>query len=408
MSFTVTCTCGKKLSAHQEHVGKRAKCPQCGQLFLIPPQAPLEPSAEKGVGKPPPLYDGQRADHWLDLLETGDPAERKKAANILAGVGPEAASELSVFVERSASQNVLVRHWATSCIGRIGPAAKGALNALLDRLSDEQPLVREKAARSIEQVLPDAKSFLLALLHGLDEKEENRRAAAMELFRLNLKTAGISRFRFWACTCGRVYIKLDLDQRLRKMVDAPDEVDWDGTRTCRQCGAQFDDRDVYSGKYDVPEPHWPKLRSKFGDQLSVPDDFLSAAPQDVVYRISEDARLNEAPIIASSLAPFSISLESPAALEIEQGYAIASATVPPVYGVLGSHGAIPAGVELVPDTTVPRSGKYRCTACSKKRLSTASAEPSPARASVVMQFKEGKTFTECPNCGDLTEWEWLQ
>jgi hypothetical protein len=26
---------------------------------------------------------------------------------------------------------------------------------------------------------------------------------------------------------------------------------------------------------------------------------------------------------------------------------------------------------------------------------------------MVKQFKAGKQFTDCPNCGDLTEWELL-
>ena len=409
MPFTVTCSCGKKLSAREEHIGKRAKCPQCGQTFKIVPP-PKEKAAESvAPTATAPLYDGQRVEHWLDLLASPNADDRRKAADVLAGVGPEAATELATFVARCGSDNVLARHWAVVCLGQIGTAATDALPALLERLTDEQPLVREKAAKAIEQAMPDVKPFVPHLIRGLNDKDAERRAAAIELFRRNLRTAGISRFRFWACTCGRVYIKLDLDQRLRKMAAEPDEVRWEGTRKCGQCGAQYDDREIYAGKYDVPEPHWAKLRSKFGQELTVPDDLLADAPAEAGYRISDKPQANDALPAIASLAPFSIALESPLGLEGDQGYAIAEApSPPPLYGVLGSQPGAAELDEFVPGAEVQRSGKYKCTACGKKRLSSAAdASKPPARASVVMQFKAGKTFTECPHCGELTEWEWL-
>jgi tetratricopeptide (TPR) repeat protein len=44
MSIDVICQCGKKLIAKDEHAGKRAKCPACGQIVMIP-------------GTPLPAYD---------------------------------------------------------------------------------------------------------------------------------------------------------------------------------------------------------------------------------------------------------------------------------------------------------------------------------------------------------------
>jgi hypothetical protein len=380
-------------------------------MLLIAPKsaarAPKETATAGAAASSTPRNDVHKLDEWLGLLTSDDPSQRKKGADRLAAVGPEAASELPLLVERSTSESVLVRHWAVACIGQIGSAAHEARPTLLDRLRDDQPLVRDKAVKAIEQVTPEAAPFVPALLRGLQEKDDDRRAAAIELFRRNLKTTGVSRFRFWVCTCGRVYIKIDLEERLRKMVDAPDEVSWEGKRSCGQCGARFEDREIYSGTYDVPEQHWPRLRTKFGSQLSVPDDFLADDRDDAGYRLSDNAASQQADVNMPSLAPFSISLESPAS-EGEQGYAI-SAPPPPVYGVLGHQGE-PETVELVPGVEVPKSGKYKCTSCAKKRLKAASetsAGSSPPRASIVMQFKAGKTFTECPNCRDLTEWEWL-
>jgi DNA-directed RNA polymerase subunit RPC12/RpoP len=406
MSITVTCSCGKKLSARKEHIGKRAKCPQCGQLFLVaPPKQDTLPQAIVSSPASEPMYDGHRVEHWLELLRSSSPADRRKAAEVLVGVGPEAASELTILIGHAVSEHVLVRHWATVCLGQIGPAAKEAMGPLLDRLSDEQPLVREKAAWAIEQILPEARPFVARLVRGLNDHEAERRNANIELFRRDLKTIGVSRFRFWACACGRVYIKLDLEGRLRQLVDSPGEVDWQGTRSCAKCGAQYSDRDVFAGKYDVLEEHWAKLRNKFGPQLSVPDDFLADPVEESGYRISEDARGGDALPGMPALAPFSLSLESPALMENDQGYAIAEA--PPAALHSAAPAAPPEAVELVPGAVVPRSGKYKCISCGKKRLSSAADAKLPAKTNVIMPFKSGKTFAECPHCGDLTEWEWL-
>jgi predicted RNA-binding Zn-ribbon protein involved in translation (DUF1610 family) len=70
---------------------------------------------------------------------------------------------------------------------------------------------------------------------------------------------------------------------------------------------------------------------------------------------------------------------------------------------------------LVPGAKVPATGRYRCTACGKVRLSQSrsgksagaegSAKAGEPKPSVIKPFKAGKEFPECPNCGDLTEWE---
>lgn len=40
MPISVTCTCGKKLTAPDDAAGKKAKCPDCGTRVLIPANAP--------------------------------------------------------------------------------------------------------------------------------------------------------------------------------------------------------------------------------------------------------------------------------------------------------------------------------------------------------------------------------
>ncbi|HVX11082.1 MAG TPA: HEAT repeat domain-containing protein [Pirellulales bacterium] len=434
MAFSVTCPCGKKLAARAEHVGKRAKCPACGKMLLIalagspePSTAPsvaaapaasmagadtVMPSGNKTLLSAPPAaesFDGQTLEYWLDLLASSDPAERRKAADVLAAVGPEAAGELRVLVAHTRSPHVLVRHWATACIGQIGTAAKDALEPLLSRLDDDQPLVREKAAKAVERVIPGSELFVARLLRELNDQDAARRNAAIEVFRRDLKTVGVSRFRFWACACGRVYIKLDLGDRLRKLLSAPDELNWEGRRACGQCGASYEDRDIYAGRYDVAKPYWPKLWSRFGKQLSVPDDFFDDSKEDAGYRLSDSGagELTGMP----SPGVFSLALDTVLSPDgDEEGYAIADASPTPLYGVLGPRNAEKKTAELVPGAAVPESGKYKCTSCTKRRLSSPAGGPTTkpvVRANVVMPFKAGKTFGECPKCGELTEWEFL-
>lgn len=420
MPIAITCFCGKKLRAPDELAGSRAKCPACGQMLLVPSPV-AAPSAEAmpddtDSGPSAPLYEGRCAPEWLDLLGDNDQAQRRKAADVLSTVGPEAAAELAEFVERLSSDHVLIRHWSVVCLGRLGSAAQPAFEQLVARLLDDQPLIREKALEAIGRVSPQASSFFPALRKGLNDARAESRETAVARFRLDLNTAGISRFRFWSCTCGRVYVKDDLEQRLRQLAEAPDTVNWQGMLRCKHCPAAFPLYDVYTGKHDVPEKYWPKLRSKFGDRLSLPDDLLlGAEPEaaDDAYRISDDGGSRAAFDDLPSLAAFSAPLIVEALDDASTGYAIAASTPAVGFALHGSSAAhdvvsIEGDAkieELTPGVTVPKTGKYRCTACAKSRLGQAGA--ATPKASVVKSFKSGKKFSECPQCGDLTEWQWL-
>ena len=316
MSIHIVCVCGKKLVAKDEQAGMRAKCPTCGKAVLVP-QPPAPPMASAREGPPatsPPapqaLYENQPLAHWFDLLRDNDPAQRRKAAEVLATVGAEAAGEQSALVERLESDHVLLRHWAIVCLAQIGVAAQPALEPLVARLADEEPLIRQKAAWAVGIVLPEAQPFVAALLRGLGHKAPEVRAAAVERFRRDLKTAGISRFRYWACSCGRVSLKRDLEQRLQRMVDSPGDVSWEGEFACTKCQARYTVRDVYEGKHDVPEKYWAKLRARYGEPLRVPDEFfgdLAVESQDSGYRLLDDSQaslpMDEAPSLAAFSAP---------------------------------------------------------------------------------------------------------
>jgi hypothetical protein len=66
--------------------------------------------------------------------------------------------------------------------------------------------------------------------------------------------------------------------------------------------------------------------------------------------------------------------------------------------------------ELVPGEKVPQTGKYRCTSCGKSRLGGRAVDLDKRDAVpriTVKHLKQGKTFPECTNCEELTEWEFL-
>ncbi|HUY34033.1 MAG TPA: HEAT repeat domain-containing protein [Pirellulales bacterium] len=428
MSITVTCPCGKKLQSRDEHAGMRAKCPACGAVLLIPkpPQPPVTatppvnaaPPAPAAPAAPPvkaeyPLFEGKRVADWLDLLRAGDPAQRRQATEVLAQLGPEAKAELPVFVERLQADHVLVRHWAIACLKQLGPAAAEAVEPLVARLSDEQALLREEAARALAVVVPGGDRFLPRLLKGLHEKKPEARRAAIECFRRDLRTAGISRRRFWMCSCGSVFEKEDLERHLRTLGESASGAALQGARKCKKCGKQFATADVFAGKHDVPDKYRAKLAARFGERIDLPDDLLADAPaEDVGYQIHAGPSGADTAESPPSNTPFSIQLPEPAS--DAEGYGIAAAQVhKPDPSKLQE--VEPAQESLSPGAKVPTTGKYRCTACRKARMSDSRGGAGAAgiskggesRQSVVKSFKAGKEFSECPNCGDLTEWELL-
>ena len=423
MSISVICQCGKKFQAKDEHAGLRAKCPVCGQPLTIPkpgetktaaPTAPqAQPSAAAATrqapntvaaASSPPAYEGKRVGDWLDLLQVDDAASRKHAAEVLSTIGPEAGTELSVFIERLEAEHVLLRHWAVTCLERIGPAARGAVDALVKRLDDEEPLIREKSATALESIEPACAAFVARLRRGLTNKDASKRSSAVVTFRREMKTLGISRCRFWACGCGSVYEKDDLEERLKLLADGAD-VKWDGTRGCKKCGKSYALRDLYGGKHDVPQKFWPQLVKRFGNRVQVPDDLLADASEEQTGYSLSDSQMFDA--LSVVMPGGSSSMPVIPASSADDGYALAAP-------VQVHHAPAPADAEtddeLVPGAVVPKSGQYKCTACHKVRMSESKSGLKLAvqPKTVLKYFKAGKTFAECSHCGDLTEWQFVE
>ncbi len=78
----------------------------------------------------------------------------------------------------------------------------------------------------------------------------------------------ISRCRYWICSCGAVFEKDDLETKLPLMAGSG-PVTVLGSRTCASCGKTYEMADIYAGRYDVPQEHWPQLESQHGKPVLV-------------------------------------------------------------------------------------------------------------------------------------------
>ncbi len=87
MPIIVTCDCGAKLRAQDEHAGKKTRCPRCGALLVIPADGgdrppDVEPVEEepprRGVVAPPPAPRPSRASYGVS--QEDEPAPRRRPA----------------------------------------------------------------------------------------------------------------------------------------------------------------------------------------------------------------------------------------------------------------------------------------------------------------------------------------
>lgn len=77
-----------------------------------------------------------------------------------------------------------------------------------------------------------------------------------------------SRCRYWMCSCGAVFEKESLQQKLLALRSGESATIL-GSRTCANCRRTFACRDIYTGKYDVPRQHWQQLERQHGKTAEV-------------------------------------------------------------------------------------------------------------------------------------------
>ena len=62
MAISINCTCGKTFKVGEQHVGKKAKCPDCGNLVLVEePETGVQEKKPRAAPPPPTPRPARRS-----------------------------------------------------------------------------------------------------------------------------------------------------------------------------------------------------------------------------------------------------------------------------------------------------------------------------------------------------------
>lgn len=105
-------------------------------------------------------YLNQPTSHWLGLLQSQDPVERRLAAYALGEVTGSAKSEAVEALTAAMSDSVhYVTVWAAASLARIDPTNQAALASLIAGTTDSVPFVRSLCAWHIGRLAGNVPSL---------------------------------------------------------------------------------------------------------------------------------------------------------------------------------------------------------------------------------------------------------
>jgi hypothetical protein len=87
MPIAFSCSCGRKINAKDEHAGKKAKCPACGQVVTVPSPAKASASAGAAAARPKAAPKPAPVDDEYDVKEDAPPP-KKRSASAVADASP--------------------------------------------------------------------------------------------------------------------------------------------------------------------------------------------------------------------------------------------------------------------------------------------------------------------------------
>jgi HEAT repeat protein len=138
------------------------------------PSSPVHLAKLFGSG---PHYDGHPLSHWLDSLETGDVAQRKRAIYAVGVIGPDAHAAVPVLARIMVEDDdPRLRHEAAFTLSKLAPATRTAVAELSGALQDDEPVVRFNAARALYKLGVEARSAVPALIAALDDPDNDTNA----------------------------------------------------------------------------------------------------------------------------------------------------------------------------------------------------------------------------------------
>jgi hypothetical protein len=115
-----------------------------------------------------PVHKGQTLSHWMELLNSQDPAKKVEAIMAIGMIGKKAWKAEQALIEALKNEDEDVRWLAAQHIGSVDPG-ENAAQALLDVLKGSQEVtrVRASAAYSLGQIRTDMADAIPALSEAL-------------------------------------------------------------------------------------------------------------------------------------------------------------------------------------------------------------------------------------------------
>jgi HEAT repeat protein len=136
-----------------------------------------------------PSYLGQPPGHWVQLLGSEDPIERRLAAYALGELRPVPADVADPLIPALDDPVNFVRVWAAASLARFAPQRGEAVAALVRAAEDAAPFVRSLAAWHLGRLgsaFPDIETSVNALerlLHDGDASVRHEAGLALERLR---------------------------------------------------------------------------------------------------------------------------------------------------------------------------------------------------------------------------------
>jgi HEAT repeat protein len=112
---------------------------------------------------------------WMEGLRADEPATAQAASDALVKIGRPAVSPLRLALE---DQNFILRRRAAETLGRLGPEAASAASVLVETLFDPQPDVHAAAEDALLKI---GDAAFPALVHGLSLKGSSERQMIIDL-----------------------------------------------------------------------------------------------------------------------------------------------------------------------------------------------------------------------------------
>ncbi len=137
-----------------------------GVIVLIPGTPAYLPNFFGSQGR----FEGRSARDWARDLGSPDPESRRKAANALGAIGPDAGEAVPALAAALRDDpDPQVRGDAALALAKMAPASRTAVPALAEALSDENPLTRMNAALALFRLKEEARPAIPALTRAVKD-----------------------------------------------------------------------------------------------------------------------------------------------------------------------------------------------------------------------------------------------